>query len=169
MKGGDDVEFEQIYIAYFKDVYLYLRSLSANEDIAEELTQEVFSKALKSLSSFDGTKDIRAWLFAIARNTYFTFCKRQKRYAAQELFENMPDQTVQFTQLLEDQEQAFQIHRFLHEMKDPYKEVFTLRVFGELPFEKIALLFGKSSGWARVTYHRARKQIIDFMEGLEHE
>lgn len=162
------MEFEQIYLAYFKDVYQYLRSLSANEDTAEELTQEAFSKALKSLSSFDGSKDIRAWLFAIARNAYFTYCKRQKRCTKDEIFENIPDQRVQFTDLLEDQEQAFQIHRFLHEMKDPYKEVFTLRVFGELPFEKIAILFGKSSGWARVTYYRARKQILDFMEGIEH-
>lgn len=162
------MEFEQIYLAYFKDVYQYLRSLSADEDTAEELTQEAFSKALKSLSSFDGSKDIRAWLFAIARNAYFTYCKRQKRYTKDEIFENIPDQRVQFTDLLEDQERAFQIHRFLHEMKDPYKEVFTLRVFGELPFEKIAILFGKSSGWARVTYYRARKQILDFMEGLEH-
>lgn len=59
------------------------------------------------------------------------------------------------------------IHQFLHSMKEPYKEVFSLRVFGELSFEKIGLLFGKSPGWARVTYHRARKQIIDYMEGLE--
>lgn len=100
--------------------------------------------------------------------TYFTYCKRQKRCTKDEIFENIPDQRVQFTDLLEDQERAFQIHRFLHEMKDPYKEVFTLRVFGELPFEKIAILFGKSSGWARVTYYRARKQILDFMEGIEH-
>ena len=68
------MDFERVYTEYFKDVYLYLRSLSANEDTAEELTQEVFSKALKSLDSFDGSKDIRAWLFTIAKNTYFTFC-----------------------------------------------------------------------------------------------
>lgn len=54
-------------------------------------------------------------------------------------------------------------------MSQPYKEVFTLRVFGELSFEKIGLLFGKNPGWARVTYHRARKQIIAYMEELEYE
>lgn len=42
------------------------------------------------------------------------------------------------------------IHQFLHSMKEPYKEVFSLRLFGELSFEKIGLLFGKSPGWARV-------------------
>lgn len=162
------MDFEGIYTAYFKDVYFYLRSMSASEDTAEELTQEVFSKALKSLDKFDGSKDIRAWLFTIAKNTYFTHCKRQKLFVKEERMENPLDQRVQFTERLEDEEQAFRIHQFLHDMKEPYKEVFSLRVFGELPYEKIALLFGKSPGWARVTYHRARKQIMEYMEGLEH-
>ena len=162
------MDFERVYTEYFKDVYLYLRSLSANDDTAEELTQEVFSKALKSLNRFDGSKDIRAWLFTIAKNTYFTLCRRQKLFISEELTEPIPDRRVQFTEHLEDEAQAFQIHQFLHKMKDPYKEVFSLRVFGELSFEKIAMLFGKSPGWARVTYHRARKQIIAYMEDIDH-
>ena len=162
------MDFERVYTEYFKDVYLYLRSLSANEDTAEELTQEVFSKALKSLNRFYGSKDIRAWLFTIAKNTYFTLCRRQKLFISEELTEPIPDRRVQFTEHLEDEAQAFQIHQFLHNMKDPYKEVFSLRVFGELSFEKIAMLFGKSPGWARVTYHRARKQIIAYMEDIDH-
>ena len=68
-----------------------------------------------------------------------------------------------------DRERAFQVHRFLHGMREPYKEVFTLRVFGELPFEKIGLLFGKTPSWARVTFYRAKKQIIEYMEGIENE
>ena len=54
-------------------------------------------------------------------------------------------------------------------MNEPYKEVFSLRVFGELPFEKIGMLFGKSSGWARVTFYRAKKQILEYMEAIEYE
>ena len=53
------------------------------------------------------------------------------------------------------------------DMREPYKEVFTLRVFGELPFEKIAVLFGKTPNWARVTFYRAKKEIIEYMEGIE--
>lgn len=66
------MDFDYIYQSYFKDVFLYLRGLSANEDIAEEITQETFVKALKSIDKFDGSKDIRAWLFTIARNTYYS-------------------------------------------------------------------------------------------------
>lgn len=166
------MDFDSIYEIYFKDVFLYLRSLSANDHIAEEIAQEAFTKALKSIDSFDGRKDIRAWLFTIAKNTYFTYCKRQKIYVDkidEEHFTELSDSELIFTDDIVNEEQAFLIHRYLHDMKEPYKEVFLLRVFGELPFEKIALLFGKSPSWARVTFYRAKKRIIEYMEGLENE
>ena len=83
------MDFESVYQRYFKDVFLFLRSISASEDLAEEITQETFAKALKAIDTFDGRKDIRAWLFTIARNTYYTHCKRQKIYVEEEI-EKMP-------------------------------------------------------------------------------
>lgn len=163
------MEFDGIYQSYFRDVFLYLRSLSASETVAEEIAQETFMKALKSIRTFDGEKDIRAWLFTIAKNTYFTFCKRENIYADKEEFENAVSQKSNFEEKLADEESAFSIHRFLHKMQEPYKEVFSLRVFGELPFEKIGTLFGKSADWARVTFYRAKKQIIEYMEEMENE
>lgn len=160
------MDFGYIYQLYFKDVFLYLRSLSASEDTAEEITQETFAKALKAIDSFDGKKDIRAWLFTIAKNTYFTDCKRQKIFVDEESLDGITQSF--FTERMIDEESAFLIHRFLHDMDEPYKEVFSLRVFGELSYEKIAALFGKSPGWARVTFYRAKKQIMDYMEALEH-
>ena len=58
-----------------------------------------------------------------------------------------------------DKETAFAIHKVLHTLDEPYKEVFSLRTFGELSFKQIAELFGKTETWARVTYHRARLRI----------
>ena len=58
-----------------------------------------------------------------------------------------------------NKESAFQIHQALHKLQEPYKEVFSLRVLGELSFREIGLLFGKTENWARVTYHRARLKI----------
>lgn len=162
------MDFEAIYKAYFKDVFLYLRSLSADPTIAEEITQETFEKALKSIDRFDGTKDIRAWLFTIAKNSYYTHCKRQNRFTGEEPSENLPDSHPILIEQFLDEEAAFHIHQFLHTMKEPYKEVFTLRVFGELSFEKIGLLFGKSPSWARVVFYRAKTQIKEYMEETYH-
>ena len=50
-------------------------------------------------------------------------------------------------------------HRLLHELPEPYKEVFTLRVFGDLRYADIAGLFEKSESWARVTYYRAKLKL----------
>ena len=163
------MDFDRIYQEYFRDVFLFTRSLSADEHTAEEIAQETFVKALKSLDTFDGSKDIRAWLFTIAKNTYFTYCKRQKIYSDLEPAKAISNLQPDIVERLADEETAFLNHKYLHQMSDPYKEVFSLRVFGELSFEKIGLLFGKSSGWARVVFYRAKVQIKEYWEVLEHE
>ncbi|MCR8852080.1 MULTISPECIES: RNA polymerase sigma factor [Lysinibacillus] len=157
-----------MYREYFKEVYLFIRSLSHDESIAEEITQEVFFKVLKSIEKFDGSKDIRAWLYTIAKNTYFSHYKKKKRQIDSDVVEES-NMGVQIVKHLMNEEDAFTVHQFLHSMNEPYKEVFSLRTFGELPFEKIGHLFGKSAGWARVTYYRARKKIIEYMEEMGHE
>ena len=168
MKGGIDVGFDELYQQYFKDIYHYLLGMSRDPHLSEEITQETFYKALRSLDSFDGRKDIRAWLFTIAKNTYLSH-KKKDRSSGIELTPQDASDDINFVERIMDEEQCFMIHKFLHAMAEPYKEVFNLRVFGELPFEKIGLIFGKSPGWARVTYHRARKQIIEYMEVIENE
>lgn len=147
---------------------MFIRSLSHDESIAEEITQEVFFKVLKSIEKFDGSKDIRAWLYTIAKNTYFSYYKKKKRQIDSDVVEES-NMGVQIVKHLMNEEDAFTVHQFLHSMNEPYKEVFSLRTFGELPFEKIGHLFGKSAGWARVTYYRARKKIIEYMEAMGHE
>ncbi|WP_155592402.1 RNA polymerase sigma factor [Lysinibacillus cavernae] len=162
------MDFEEIYRDYFQEVYLFIKSLSNDESIAEEITQEAFFKAIKAIENFDGSKDIRAWLFTIAKNTYFSHYKKKKKQIDLEEKETVMT-GVQIVKHLMNEEDAFTVHQFLHSMNEPYKEVFSLRTFGELPFEKIGRLFGKSAGWARVTFYRARKQIIDYMEEMEYE
>lgn len=83
------MEFEKIYQLYFREVFLYVRSLTPDEVTAEEIAQETFVKALKSLNQFDGRKDIRAWLFTIAKNTYFSYCRRKKHDADWTEYENI--------------------------------------------------------------------------------
>ena len=85
------MEIEKIYIKYFHDVFLYIRALSGNESIAEEITQETFVSAMKNLNQFDGRKDIRAWLFTIGKHAYFRYCKRNCIYAEEQYLETMED------------------------------------------------------------------------------
>ena len=163
------MEFEEIYQKHFRDVYRFALGLTQDRALAEEIAQDTFFRALKALDRFDGSKDIRAWLFTIARNTWYSYCRAHKRTLSQEdLPQDLPD-GVRIEERIEDEESAFAIHQFLHSMEEPYKEVFTLRVLGELPYEKIGRLFGKSANWARVTFYRAKVQIITHMEAMDHE
>lgn len=153
--------FEEIYELYFKDVYRYALSLTRDEGLAEEITQETFFKALKSIDKFDGKCRLYVWLCQIAKNTYFTLREKQKRTAAPTEFE---DKEPSLEEGLLNRDMAFRIHRVLHGLEEPYKEVFSLRTFGELSFKQIGLLFGKTESWARVTYHRARLKIREELE-----
>ena len=65
---------------------------------------------------------------------------------------------------LADADTSLRIHRVLHNLDEPYKEVFQLRVFGELSFKEIGSIFGKTETWARVTFHRARMMVKERME-----
>ncbi len=162
-------ELEQLYHLYYKDVFLYLRALTKDEMLSEDLTAETFLHAYEKIGTFRGDCDVRVWLCQIAKNLYFKWLKRHKREQPldEETQKNESSESVEL--LLENKEKADQIHRLLHEMKEPYKEVFTLRVFGELSFQKIGMLFGKTEGWARVTYLRAKRKIQTRMEELGYE
>lgn len=153
-------DFEVIYSNYFSDVYKYALSLCHNETLAEEITQETFFKAIKGIDNFKGQCKMRVWLCQIAKNIYFSLCQKSKETRD----EPQEDKAEYIEQKLINKETAWEIHKKLHFLDEPYKEVFTLRVFGELPFLQIAELFGKTESWARVTFHRAK---IKIKEGLD--
>ena len=152
--------FEAIYTAYFTRVYRYALRLCKNETEAEELTSEVFIKALSRIDSFRGECDIFSWLCSIAKNFFVSKIRREKPRADIDELETLTD-GGSLADMLEDSETAMRLHERLHILDEPYKEVFSLRVFGELSFKQIAHLFGKTENWACVTYHRARSKLME--------
>ena len=151
-------EFHDVYKRYFRDVYRYAFSLCKNEALTEEITQETFFKAWNSLESFDGRCKVSVWLCQIAKNTYLSLCRKEKHLDHETDTDLMANhQNIEDRYL--SKESAFEIHKILHRLPEPYKEVFSLRAFGELSYPQIAELFGKTEAWARVTYHRAKLKI----------
>ena len=158
------LNIQEVYEQYFTVVYRYLLSLSHNTHIAEELTQETFFKALKKVDDFRGDCDLRVWLCQISKNTYYDYLKKNKKYAPESQDEKKESFPSDLLQNFSDKETALQVHQVLHRLSEPYKEVFSLRTFGELTFREIGMLFGKSENWARVTYYRARVKIREELE-----
>ena len=156
-------EFETIYRTYFRDVELYLRAICHDELLAEELTEQVFFQALKALPKFRGDCDIRTWLCAMGRHCYLSHLRKTKHSEDIDKLQ-IPDPRQTIEEQVFDKAQAMAIHRVLHDLPEPYKEVFSLRIFGQLSFEDIGSLFGRTANWACVTSHRARQKIRDIME-----
>ena len=156
-------DFESIYRQHFSYVERYLLALCHDAHMAEELTAQVFFQAMKSLPKFRGDCSIQTWLCAMAKNTYLSYLRKQQPAADIDVL-NIPDPRQGMEEQLQDRQQAMSIHRVLHTLPEPYKEVFSLRVFGQLSFEDIGSLFGKTANWACVTYHRAKQKIRDEME-----
>lgn len=163
-------EFEEIYRKYFDDVYRYIRKLSGNEDTAEEITSETFFKAMRSVRSFRGECDVRVWLCQIAKNCYYDHLRKSGKTRSiddEDFSEPADEESLEEEYLKRDE--AERIRAALHDVQEPYKEVFMWRVFAQLSFKQIGQIFGKSENWACVTYHRAKKIIRSRLEDGSNE
>jgi len=158
-KGGDAVDdFENIYDEFFNDVYKFVLSLCHNQSMAEEVTQDTFCKAMENSDKFKGDCSLFVWLCQIAKNTYFSLYKKQRRYVSLEYAESAAEFSDIESKYI-DKETAQRLYQLLHSLSEPYKEVFMLRLFGELPYSQIGELFGKTDSWARLVFYRAKKEL----------
>ena len=144
-------------------MYRFLLSLCGDEDLANELTSETFYQAYLHIGSFRGDCKVETWLCQIAKNAFYKESTRRKRHVSLETT-NDTKTTDDVFDALSDKEQALKIHKYLHNLKEPYREVFTLRVLGELSFREIADICGKTESWAKVTFYRAKNKLIEAME-----
>ena len=122
------------------------------------MTQETFYRAMKS--TFRGDSKELTWLCAIAKNLCMDVLRKKK---TEEYKEEEAESNINVEQMVVDKEAAFAVHMALHQLEEPYKEVFSLRIFGELSFREIGQIFGKTENWARVTYHRAKLMLQDVL------
>ena len=155
-------DFDKIYAEYYSEVYKFVLTLCQNPTLAEEITQDSFFKALKSIDSFNGDCKLSTWLCKIAKNTYYSYAKKHNRQVDYPLDIILSDENIE--EQFADKETAYAIHKVLHKLNEPYKEVFWLRIFGELSFAQIGALFEKTESWARVTYYRAKIMIKEELQ-----
>lgn len=146
-------------------VYSFVVTLIKDQSLAEEITQNTFFKAMTAKKQFEGRSSELSWLCGIAKHLAMDEHRKNARFS--ELDDTVAAPSADVETAAEDKDTALRIHLILHELQEPYKEVFQLRVFGELSFVQIGLIFGKTENWARVTYHRARIKIRERMEKNE--
>lgn len=161
-------EFHEIYEKYSSDLYTFILRMCGNEQLAKDILQDTMLKAMTSAESFKGNCSVRTWLCTIAKNLFYDHLKKAENNNQSIESVSEPVSQVSIETCFADKETALHIHRLLHDLDEPYREVFTLRVFAELKFSDIGNVFGKSENWAGVTYFRAKQKLLQLLkkEGL---
>ena len=118
-----------------------------------------------NIANLKNEDKVSVWLCQIAKNTYFAWYNENKKILPldeSQISDNSPD----IADLFAEKELSKKTLVCLHQLEEPYKEVFMLSVLGELSLKDISNLFGKSESWARVTFYRAKQKLIERMREL---
>lgn len=162
-------EFDIIYNEYALKLYKFTVKLCGNSHLAEDIVQTVFLKAIESSDKFKGNCNVYTWLCTIAKNEYYNFIKKKENQnVSSDGYEEIsPEESLY--ESLEDKEKSIVIHKIIHLMEEPYREILTLRIMGELSFSQIGRVFDKSENWARVTFFRAKNKLIQKLKEANYE
>ncbi len=151
-------DMEQIYREHANTVYKFLMSRCQDAAIAEELTQETFYQAVRSIERFDGSCKVSVWLCQIAKHLWYQHLQKNKRETPVE--DAAMDQTVSSVEeKLFAREDHLDLLKQIHRLPDTAREVVYLRAFGGLSFREIGDVLGKSENWARVTFYRSKERL----------
>lgn len=148
------------YREYAVMVYKFLLSLCYEEELAEELTQETFYQAVRSVDRYDGSCKVSTWLCQIAKHLWYREMERRKRKGTSELTADMESLEKPVEEQLTLKEEKMELFRKVHVLDEISKGIVLLRVTGAFSFKEIAELFEKNENWARVTYYRAKQKIL---------
>lgn len=155
-------DFEKLFNENREFIFKYLMKMTRDASLSEELTQETFFRAYMNFDSLRNKETASVWLCQIAKNTYFTWYNEQKKKESFDALETVSDgESIEDAFVQKELSQEALI--CLHELEEPYKEVFMLSVFGGFSLKDISSIFGKSESWARVTFYRAKQKLLERM------
>lgn len=151
---------EQIYKEYFETVKRYLFCLTHDNDIAEEITQETFYRAVKKINTFKGECKISVWLCQIAKNIWYNELKKNKK-REEIIKDNFTFETIenQLENIIISKESKLEIYKKIQKLDEKTRNVMYLRITGELSFKEIGTILNKTENWARVTFYRGKEKL----------
>lgn len=152
---------EEIYKEYSTTVYKYLFCLTQNRDISEDLTQETFSIAVEDIKKFRGECKLSVWLCQIAKHLWYKELKKKKKNVNIS-FEEIEEDVLydeSFEESIFKKEEKLELFKAMQKLDEKSREVMYLRMIGDLSYEEIGEILGKTSNWSRVTFYRAKQKI----------
>ena len=154
---------EQLYKKHSMMIYAFLLSRTEDPGLAEELTQETFYQAVKSIGSFKGQSSASTWLCGIANNVWLVHLRKQRK-DKDLMAADATSEEAKYSSAEDDflkKSESIALLKALHQIREPMREVMYLRLKGELSFREIGQIMGQSENWARVTFYRGKKKLIE--------
>ena len=152
-------DMDAIYRRHAHTVYKFLLAQCRDPDLAEELTQETFYQAVRSIGRFDGSCKLSVWLCQIAKHLWYQHLRKRKREApvSPEDLPESPGPSAEESVL--EQEGRMDLLKLVHNLPEPQREVVYLRAFGGLTFREIGDVLDRTEAWARVTFYRSKEKL----------
>ena len=153
---------------YSQSLYWKIRSIVLTHEDADDVLQNTFLKAWKSLPTFQGKAKLSTWLYRIAINESLDFLRHQKTTA---LSSADADLSVANRLLADDYFDGDKSQAVLQEaiatLPDVQRTVFTLRYYDEMKYSEISEILGTSEGSLKASYHIAVQKITDYVKRYE--
>ncbi len=149
-----------IYKEYAQAILKYLHSLKCDLHTAEDLVQETFYQAIRSISRYDGSCKISVWLCQIAKHLWYREIGRRNKLPINKIPENSIDPAV-IADVVIEHETKNQLRQIISDFPDISRQVIHYRIDENMSFREIGFVMGKSENWARVTYHRCKEKIVE--------
>ncbi len=152
-------DLDQVYREHAATVYRFLLAKCGSEQTAEELTQETFYQAVRSIHRYDGSCKITTWLCGIAKNLLYA---SYRDVSLQNVpLEEAPEPVAPSAEeeVLADLDRTAALQA-IHRAPEPAREVLYLRLLGGLSFREIGAVLGQTETWARVTFYRAKAKLV---------
>ncbi|MGD8415285.1 MAG: sigma-70 family RNA polymerase sigma factor [Candidatus Latescibacterota bacterium] len=175
----DANSFEQIYADYADAILNLAWRMTADEDTARDLTQDIFVKVYRSLESFEGRSSVYTWLYRIAVNHIYNYLKKEKRKRWVDLLDSTVGEAIWGNEaesggpqapdpaadrLLEDSERAEVVWRAVTDLPPKYRVPIVLYHYQGMSYKEIAETAGISMSAVEARIHRGRKKLVKLLE-----
>ena len=156
---------EEIYIKYSKKVYKYLYTLTQDHELSEELMQDTFYSAIKSINNFREDSSIFSWLCEIAKNKWKNYIRKKSKIKLIEFNDKI--ESWLFDNNIEDEflkkDDKLRLRHEIEKLDEISKEVVYLRINGDLQFKEIGKILNRSEAWARITFYRSKLKLKEVL------
>ncbi len=163
----DPSRFGTLYERYAPRVYAYCLNRVNHPQDAEDLTSQIFVRALTSLPLYRGGL-VGAWVFGIANHVILDHIRAKTAHASFDIGSVPDDSEHLLDQVLRNDEQVV-LHRIISTLPADQQQMLALRLFAELSAEEVGAVVGKSAGAVRVAVHRILNYVAETYHQLEKE